>query len=230
MYCVKCGVELADSEKVCPLCRTMVFHPDIKRGEGEPPYPEFTASERHFNRFGALFIVTFIFLIPLFICLMTDLRLNGRVVWSGYVAGGLATGYAAFVLPFWFRRPNPVIFLPIAFAAAVLYLLYIDLATGGSWFLSLAFPVAGIAGLIVTAVTALCKYLRKGRLFVFGGAFIALGGYSVLVEMFIVLTVGCRFVFWSLYPLTACVLIGLMLIAIGVCKPLRRSLDKRFFI
>ena len=26
MYCIKCGVELADSEKVCPLCGTRVFH------------------------------------------------------------------------------------------------------------------------------------------------------------------------------------------------------------
>ena len=31
MYCVKCGVELADSEKKCPLCGTPVFHPDIPR-------------------------------------------------------------------------------------------------------------------------------------------------------------------------------------------------------
>ena len=25
MYCVKCGVELADSQRVCPLCGTRVF-------------------------------------------------------------------------------------------------------------------------------------------------------------------------------------------------------------
>ena len=31
MYCVKCGVELADSQRVCPLCGTRVFHPDIPR-------------------------------------------------------------------------------------------------------------------------------------------------------------------------------------------------------
>ena len=39
MYCIKCGVELADSEKVCPLCGTRVFHPDLPRAQGEPPYP-----------------------------------------------------------------------------------------------------------------------------------------------------------------------------------------------
>ena len=30
MYCVKCGVELADSQRVCPLCGTRVFHREAK--------------------------------------------------------------------------------------------------------------------------------------------------------------------------------------------------------
>ena len=34
-------------------------------------------------------------------------------------------------LPLWFRRPNPVIFVPVDFAAIGLYLLYINFATGG---------------------------------------------------------------------------------------------------
>ena len=39
MYCVNCGVELADSEKKCPLCGMPVFHPDIPRTPAEPPFP-----------------------------------------------------------------------------------------------------------------------------------------------------------------------------------------------
>ena len=31
MYCIKCGVELADSEKKCPLCGTVVFNPELSR-------------------------------------------------------------------------------------------------------------------------------------------------------------------------------------------------------
>ena len=231
MYCVNCGVELKSSEKVCPLCKTMVFHPELPSPEGEKPYPEFNAPVRHFNRFGTLFILTFIFLIPTIVCLMIDLQLSGGVRWSGYVVGGMALGYVMFVLPFWFRRPNPVIFIPVSFAAVIIYLLYICLATHGRWFLTLAFPITGIACLILTALVALCKYLKGGKLFVFGGFVIALGGYTALIEMFIALSFErVRFVFWSIYPLTVCVLVGLMLIAIGVCKPLRTSLDKRFFI
>lgn len=39
MYCVQCGVKLADTEVRCPLCGTRVFHPDIFREEGERLYP-----------------------------------------------------------------------------------------------------------------------------------------------------------------------------------------------
>ena len=39
MYCIKCGVRLADTENKCPLCGTVPFHPEITREEAEPLYP-----------------------------------------------------------------------------------------------------------------------------------------------------------------------------------------------
>ena len=36
MYCVKCGVRLADTEKVCPLCATRVYHPDLEQPKTPP--------------------------------------------------------------------------------------------------------------------------------------------------------------------------------------------------
>lgn len=74
------------------------------------------------------------------------------------------------VLPLWFKRPNPVIFVPVDFAAIILYLLYIDLATGGHWFLTFAFPVAGSIGVLITTMVALLRYVRRGYLYIFGGA------------------------------------------------------------
>ena len=38
MYCIKCGVELADSEKVCPLCGLKVYHPELEKPQN-PDYP-----------------------------------------------------------------------------------------------------------------------------------------------------------------------------------------------
>ena len=53
------------------------------------------------------------------------------MIWSGFASGGILLLYVLTVLPLWFKRPNPVIFVPVDFAAIILYLLYIDLATGG---------------------------------------------------------------------------------------------------
>ena len=69
MYCIHCGVELSDSETVCPLCGTRVFHPDLPRQQGEPPFPpEPSAHPEEVNRSGALFILTMLAVLPIVIC------------------------------------------------------------------------------------------------------------------------------------------------------------------
>lgn len=231
MYCVKCGVELADSEKQCPLCGTVVFHPDIPRPEAEKPYPAGLHPAEKVSPSGLLFVVTTVFVLPMLITLLCDLQINRSVTWSGYVIGALLACYIILVLPFWFPHPNPVIFVPAGFAAVGAYLLYIDLYTHGGWFLSFAFPVTGGLMLLTTAVVALTRYLRRGRLFIFGGAFIAYGAFMLLVEFLLNLTFGLhKTFFWSFYPLTVLSLFGLMLIVIGLCRPLRDSLYKKFFL
>ena len=232
MYCIKCGVELADSEKVCPLCGTRVFHPDLPLPDGEAPYPaDARRRTEEFNRSGLLFILTMLAIIPAVICLLCDWRVNGHIVWSGYAAGGIVLTYILAVLPLWFRRPNPVIFVPVDFVAVGLYLLYIDFAVGGHWFLSFAFPVTGAIGLLVTAVVTLTHYLHGGYLFIYGGGFILSGALAVLIEFLLNLTFQIHETFfWSFYPLVAGVVIGSMLIVIAVCKPLRESLHRKFFL
>ena len=157
MYCVNCGVELADSETVCPLCGTRVFHPDLPRKQAPSPYPaDPHGKPEEVNRSGILFVMTMLALLPAVICLLCDWRINGGIVWSGYAAGAIGLLYVLIVLPMWFSHPNPVVFVPVDFAAIGLYLLYIDLVTKGGWFLSFAFPVTGAIGLLLTAVVARC--------------------------------------------------------------------------
>lgn len=231
MYCVKCGVELADTEKTCPLCGTPVFHPMLSQPDGEPLYPAGLAPAPQLRPWGALLALTVVlFLLPILVTLLCDLQMNRSITWSGFVVGGLLTCYVALVLPFWFRRPNPVIFVPCAFAAAGVYLLYINLATGGRWFLTLAFPVTGVFGLIATAVVALCRYIRRGRLYIFGGAALATAAFMPVLELLIKITFRLpRFAAWSVYPAIALGLIGALLLVIAICRPVRESLGKRFF-
>ena len=231
MYCVKCGVALADTEKQCPLCNTLVYHPDIPREDAEPLYPHDSMPPKQPHPWGILLVVSILFLLPMTICLTADLSINGQLNWSGYVIGVLLMSYTILVLPSWFRKPNPVIFTPIGFAAIALFLLYVCLATGGSWFLPFAFPVTGFLCLLVTAVVVLCRYTRKGLLYVFGGASLAMGGFMVLLEFLLHITFGLPGIgTWSFYPMFVFALLGITLILIAIVPSFRESLSKKFFV
>lgn len=233
MYCVKCGVALQKGIRACPLCGTRVFHPDIAEDADPAPYPPYAGDET-VSHSGALFIVSVLFAIPLLLCLLIDLQLHRSVTWSGYVAGGLLLGYLVLCLPLWFQRRNPVIFFPVDMAGVALFLLYLCLKTGGRWFLSFALPVSGGVLLIGETVLVLLRYAvgpaRHRWLYIIGGAQIAAGALCVLIEFLLRVAFGAAMRWWSLYPLTALGLLGIMLIVIGACRPLRESLHKRFFI
>ena len=231
MYCIKCGVELTDGQRKCPLCETEVFHPDFSEDESKRPFPKGNTPPAEYNKSGILFVITSLFIIAVSLVLACDLSVHRGIIWSGYVIGGLALIYVIAVLPLWFKRPNPVIFVPCSFAAALIYLFYICLATQGSWFLSFACPVVLVACVIATAVTALNRYLRRGHLYVLGGASIAISFASVMLEYLIRITFfdTVRFI-WSLYPVLFFFLFGIMLIVVAICKPLRRGLEKFFYL
>ena len=230
MYCVSCGAKLSDSQKACPLCKTKVYHPDfIPKNDGSYPSGEFISEE--FNRNGLLFVITILFALAAILPVIFEIHMSGELEWSGYVLGGVLLSYTVVILPTWFKRANPVIFVPSDFAAAMLYVLYISLATGGKWFLSFAFPVIGVLGLIVTAVVTLIRYVKRGKLYIFGGALIALGAWCTLIDCMLRVTFDLKgLVIWSIYPLISFFTLGMMLIIIAIVKPLKESLHKIFFI
>ena len=229
MYCVNCGVKLADTEKVCPLCSTAVYHPDIKQGEAHPLYPE----GRHpklsggTGALGGTLLI--LFLIPLLVCFLADLQTGGGLEWFGLAAGGLAVLYITFALPLWFAHPNPVIFVPSSFAAGTLYLLYINLTTGGDWFLSFALPTSAALCLVVTTVVTLVHYLHKGYLYIYGGGLMALGGIMLLIEFLLTVTFRLRFVGWSFYPLSVLILLGGALIYLAINAAAREIMERKLF-
>lgn len=233
MYCIKCGVKLTEGNKPCPLCQTIPFHPELQPEEAESLYPAGrNPVSTQVRPIAALVVVTtLLFLMPMIISLQCDLLINGAVTWSGYVIGALLTVYSIAVLPFWFQKPNPVIFVPIAFVVVGLFLLYISLSTNGGWFLSFAFPIVGFTGLTVTAVVTLMRYVRRGGLYIFGGAFLATGAFMPVMELLLNYTFSIeQFHAWSVYPLTALVLLGGLLIFLAICRPARETMERKFFL
>ena len=138
--------------------------------------------------------------------------------------------YAVLALPMWFRRPNPVIFVSCGFGAAALYLWLIQMLTQGNWFFSFALPVTAAFGLIVTTVVVLLRYVRKGRLYILGGAMIAMGAVMVLMEVLLTVTFSVPFAGWSVYPLIVLALLGGLLIFLAINSAAREKMERKFFL
>ena len=230
MYCINCGVKLSDTEKACPLCGTVPYHPDLVRAEAFDLYPSNTYPQNRVSHIGFKVIVSVAFLISLVIAFLCDIEITGTVSWSRYVIGAIVTAYICFVLPFWFKKPSPLVFVPVSFLTVGVYVLVINLFTGGKWFLSFAFPVIGIIGIITTVVVVLVTFIKRGRLYVFGGAIISFGGFMPLMELFLSISFGIKFIWWSLIPMSVLVIVGATVLFFAACPAARESVERKFFL
>ena len=229
MYCIKCGARLESGEKICPLCDTKVYHPDIVIDEKKRLYPDdrMPGLKHRSNMFNGVVII--MFLIPIVVSLLADFHFDGEIKWFGYVLGALILGYITFALPLWFEKPNPVIFTPCVCAGAVVYLLYINFITDGNWFLTFAFPVAGGLGIIAITVVTLLYYLKKGKLYIWGGAFMLIGVFVLLIEYLMSITFSISFFGWSFYPLAVMLLLGGMMLYLAINKTAREIMERKLF-
>lgn len=230
MYCVKCGVKLADTEEKCPLCSTRPGDPVLWREPVRPLYPQGHNPEQTLKPSAINGTILILFMIPMLLTFFMDFQMDHQISWFWYVAGALVLAYTVIALPIWFRNPNPVIFVPCDFAAVALYLLLINILTEGHWYLSFALPVTASVGLIVTAVVTLVRYLRKGRLYIFGGAMLALGILMPVWELLLSITFHLSFAGWSGYPLIVLALLGGLLIYLAINSTARERMERKFFI
>jgi hypothetical protein len=230
MYCVKCGVELAESERECPLCKTPVYYPGLSEVT-ERTYPEFVKSKDEMNPKGLYFIISIIFVMAAIIPTVCDISLNSRLEWSGLIIGGVLLCYTVLVLPRWWKKASPAIFVPVDFLAAAIYIFYINMHVGGKWFFSFALPALSVAAIIFSALLILIYYIKRGRLYIFGGFSIALGLYSLFIEFLLHQSFNINHrLFWSLYPLISFTLFGIALIVIAIVRPFREYFRKIFMI
>jgi hypothetical protein len=163
-------------------------------------------------------------------CCSIAVNTTGGMGWSFYVIVGVAAFYFAFLLPLWFRRPHPMIFVPVAFVSVCLLLWLLCRRVGGRWFWTFAFPLTAIVAALTIGAVALYRYVKKGTIFITGGLLMAVGGGCMLAELFQHLTFHTPMFAWSPYAATVFFLFGGFLILAGIIRPLREHLERRFFI
>lgn len=230
MYCIKCGVKLVDNEEKCPLCQTPVIcPPDLEVSTRARQYPQGRNPSHEIRPFAIMIILSIFVVLAMLITYICDFQINDRITWSAYVIGGLIIAYTALLLPRWFKKPNPVILVPVTFVLVAAYLLYINLATGGKWFLSFALPVTGCVAIIATTIVTLLRYVKKGHLYIYGAGSVAAGVFMLILEFLLHINFNKPLHFWSLFPLSVLVLLGFFLFFLGICRKAREALERRFF-
>lgn len=231
-YCVHCGVELADSEKFCPLCQTEVINPHCPwKDPLVRPYPPLLEQlmRRIDRRYLAALISTFL-LIPVLVVLICD-WLDGALSWSLYVVGAAALLEVWFILPLAAKRYHYLTFLALDAAAALLYLLAIERIGGQAWFFPLALPIGLAASLALLAAAYLFRQqLGRGLL---RRCVICLAGAGVLA-MVVEVTVdlyarGAFKLGWSLLVLSPCLVLAGALLLLNRKENLKEEIHKRIF-
>jgi hypothetical protein len=233
-YCVHCGVELAPSEPRCPLCGTMVCHPEQPwREPEESPYPRRVEVVRQrYNRMFGARLATAILIIPMAVALLLDLLIGTGLTWSPYVLGAGGWVFAWALLPFYaeWRRPYPHIAVDTIATAA--YLMLIALMTGGgNWYWWLALPLTLLSGFATSVAVLICRRTRLAPLdrvayTVFVVA-VSLMGVEALIDRF---AFGRAALTWSLYAVASLLALGSAFIIIERDEKLKERIAKRLYL
>ncbi len=230
MYCIHCGVKLQENASECPLCHTPVVTVPMPASAGRNRYSDrYPEPAQNHGKVLTLALITTVMIAAGISCLIYCLRNAGGAAWAGYVLLGEALVWVCLIMPWLFPRWRPMIFLPIDFVCIGGFLLYVCLKTGGSWFLSFAFPVTALVALLTMAGVAMMRYIKQGRLRLMSLLLIAIGLSFMLIEFFQHITFGTPMFVWSLYCVASLCAIGIFLFIASLIPPMRAYLRKKFF-
>lgn len=184
-YCVKCGVELDRQLDSCPLCGTPVYLPAEPDENIQKPYPDRLqrGRPRHVNLVPSkafVYLMTFILIIPLIVCLMIDIRRNSTISWSFYPATSLILIWILMAYPSLMKRYSFIKVLTIDIYSIVFFLISLDVYSGGFLYWSM-YPVSS---LLLIWVYFLLAYLfgKRHPIFMIIIAYISTGIYLYLIE------------------------------------------------
>lgn len=232
-YCVHCGVELAPSERDCPLCHTLVQNPQCDWKKPETlPYPEtIDVKDTRIDRRYARSLVAVILITIALVALLLDLFSGGGLSWSPYVIGSMVLIYTVIVVPMLFKFSRPYAYISLDFLALGAFLLMTALLTGGlSWYIGLFIPLFVLSALLLLGCVLALRRKEWPLLYRMATACLLLGlfllGLEALTRRYWELPFG--FV-WSFYATVPTTVLAIMLVVAERNKKLKNEIKKRLF-
>ncbi|MHB1315894.1 MAG: DUF6320 domain-containing protein [Christensenellales bacterium] len=232
-YCVNCGVELAPSEKQCPLCDTLVINPNSPWKETvQRPYSQHI--ERLMSqvnrRYGAT-LATLLLLIPIVLSVISNILFDRMISWSGYVVGACICLFVWVLVPLLNKKKRPYFFLFLDFLATLLYLgLIADITGHYEWYFPVAAPLT--FDVYILAFVIVLVHRSKKIFGLYKGAVVisTMGIVTVIIETIIFLGTNGQFYNWSIFVLIPCLMIAMIFIYIERHKKLKDEIRRRLFI
>ena len=228
-YCVKCGVELAETEKKCPLCGTRI-QSSQKTETPKRAYPH--RREKISGRGPGIAVVfLLILLIPALICIINDFRSDRVFGWSLHLLAVEACLYTYVVPPLYLKKQRALISLGLDVTITGLALTAIGYLTGNtSWLLPLGIPLSLLAGVLIFGLIKMSKTclskLHKAAI-----ALASLGLVSAAIEALSTeYLYRSLFLNWSLYVMASVAVLAGILTYIEHDKSIKDKIARRFFI
>lgn len=226
MYCYKCGVKLAKSEKKCPLCQTKV--PKIDKSDEVLAYPKNIEKISHkINKTYLIRLISLILVLISMIIVLCNLIAVGRVTWSIYIIS--STIYLCSLLFFFSRRKVYVsIFLSVVINELFIFLLaYLD--DGINWYLALAFPLILLLGISSLFFYRLFK--NKNILRIISCSLFYLSTILIMIELLIDLFQDNLVnLSWSIIAILPMIIIGIIILIVSFNEKLIDEIKRRIFI
>ena len=230
-YCVNCGVELAQSERICPLCGTEVVNPRQPYDRKAPkPFPtglDLLTPDDH-RGFNAV-VLSLLFALPAAVCLACDVAYTRGAGWSMLVIGAAAMLWI-FIVPALLIRRHRVLLCGILNTAALLgYLFIIErFLARGMWFMQLALPLVLLGDVLFVLDYVLIARVVRGR---FRQAAVAVAtvpllliGIEICLDLYLD---GGVNQLWSYFVMIPCLLLAALLLVLDRRQAFKSQMRKR---
>lgn len=235
-YCVECGVKLADSEKICPLCNTRVINPNHPEDMAhDRPYPSRVQQINGLKRRELAWVVLIFLLLPVGATAIIDLLTGTQpfaLTWSLIVIGvGVMLGIWI-LTPIIFPKLSLYLHFAIDFVSVAGFLAVIAAYLGQwEWCFHLGIPIVVATGLAVCAMTSIARSSRLRPITRAACAFLVIGVFIVALELIIdYATLGIFAIRWSIYAIVPLAFLALLLFYISRKPGLMDELKRRLFV